>query len=53
MNMDSFNRMMHAVLFLSVIMLCGCEDLVVRDTSSLLVPKFETLVFEIRIADFD
>lgn len=40
MNMDSFNRMMRGVLFLSVIMLCGCEDLAVRDTSSLLVPRF-------------
>ncbi len=40
MNMDSINRMMHRVLFLSVIMLCGCEGLAVRDTSSLLVPKF-------------
>ena len=40
MNMDSFNRMMRGVLFLSMIMLCGCEDWVVRDTSSLLVPRF-------------
>ncbi len=41
MSMDSFNRMMHGVLFLSVIMLCGCEGLAVRDTSSLLVPRFQ------------
>jgi hypothetical protein len=29
------------VLFLSVLTLCGCEDLVIRDTSSLLVPRFQ------------
>jgi uncharacterized protein with PQ loop repeat len=26
---------------LSVILLCGCEDLVVRDTASLLAPQFQ------------
>ena len=26
---------------LSVIMLCGCEELVIRDTSSLLAPRFQ------------
>ncbi len=41
MNTDSFNRMAHAVLLLSAILLCGCEDLVVRDTASLLVPRFQ------------
>ena len=41
MNTDSFNRMAHRGLLLSAIMLCGCEGLVVRDTSSLLVPRFQ------------
>ncbi len=41
MSMDSFNRTLHEVLFLSVIMLCGCEDLAVHDTSSLLFPEFQ------------
>ena len=30
-----------AVLFLSMITLCGCQDLVPRDTPSLLDPKFQ------------
>jgi MtN3 and saliva related transmembrane protein len=30
-----------AVLFLSMITLCGCQDLVPRDTPSLLNPKFQ------------
>ncbi len=29
------------VVLLSVITLCGCEDLVVRDTASLLIPRFQ------------
>jgi len=29
------------VLFLSLITFCGCQDLVPRDTSSLLVPRFQ------------
>ena len=41
MKIDSFNRMTHGVLLLSVIMLCGCEGLAVRDTSSLLIPRFQ------------
>jgi MtN3 and saliva related transmembrane protein len=41
MSMDYFNRMTFGVLLLSVIMLYGCEDLVVRDVSSLLVPRFQ------------
>jgi len=40
MNTDSFNRT-HGVLLLSAIMLCGCEGLAVRDTSSLLVARFQ------------
>lgn len=39
--MDSFNRMPHGVLVVSLLMLCGCEGLVVHDTASLLVPKFQ------------
>ena len=39
--MDYFNRMTFGVLLLSLIMLYGCEDLVVRDVSSLLVPRFQ------------
>jgi MtN3 and saliva related transmembrane protein len=41
MNTDSFNRITHAVFLLSMIMLCGCEDLVVHDTASLLAPRFQ------------
>ena len=41
MSMDYFNRMTLGVLLLSVIMLSGCEDLAVRDMSSLLVPRFQ------------
>ena len=41
MNKDSFNRMTRGFLLLSVIMLCGCEDLVIRDTPSLLAPRFQ------------
>lgn len=33
--------MMRGVLLLSVIVLSGCEDLVIRDTTSLLLPKFQ------------
>jgi MtN3 and saliva related transmembrane protein len=33
--------MMRGVVLLSVITLCGCEDLVVQDTSSLLLPTFQ------------
>jgi MtN3 and saliva related transmembrane protein len=40
-SMDSSNRMTLCVLLLSVIMFSGCEDLVVRDVSSLLVPRFQ------------
>ena len=39
--MDSFNRITRGVLLLSVIMLCGCEGLVVHDTSSLLAPRLQ------------
>ena len=40
MNMSSLNRMTLLVV-LSVIMLAGCDDLVVRDTASLLAPRFQ------------
>jgi len=38
--MGRFKRQTLAVLFLSLIMLYGCHDLVPSDTSSLLIPKF-------------
>jgi MtN3 and saliva related transmembrane protein len=40
-SMDCFHRVTLGVLLLSVIMLYGCEDLAIRDTSSLLVPRFQ------------
>ena len=39
--MNRFGRATLAILLLSAIALYGCEDLVVRDTSSLLVPRFQ------------
>ena len=39
--MDYCNRVTLGVLWLSVITLYGYEDLAVRDTSSLLVPRFQ------------
>ena len=41
MNMNCSNRVTLGVLLLSVLTLYGCEDLVVRDTSSLLIPRFQ------------
>jgi len=41
MNRDSSYRITQGVLLLSVIMLCGCEDLVIPDTASLLAPRFQ------------
>ena len=38
--MGQFNKVTVAVLFLGLITLCGCQDLVPRDTLSLLSPKF-------------
>ena len=38
---ECIGRMARGVLLLSVITLCGCEDLAVHDTSSLLVPSFQ------------
>jgi len=41
MNGDAFKKRTRGVLMLSVIMLCGCADLVIRDTASLLDPRFQ------------
>jgi len=38
--MRQFNKVTVAVLFLGMITLCGCQDLVPHDTQSLLSPKF-------------
>jgi hypothetical protein len=38
--LHGFNSVTLGVLVLSVITLSGCADLAVRDTSSLLVPRF-------------
>jgi MtN3 and saliva related transmembrane protein len=40
-SMDSFTRITQGVLLLSVLMLCSCEGLVVHDTASLLIPRFQ------------
>jgi uncharacterized protein with PQ loop repeat len=40
MSTDCCHKGTRGVLLLSVLPLCGCEDLVIRDTSSLLVPGF-------------
>ena len=40
-NMNCSNRVMLGVLLLNVLTLYGCEDLVIRDTSSLLAPRFQ------------
>src|SRR5258705_10528088 len=39
--MNRFNRVTRAVLFLSLITLSGCQDLVPRDMRSLLIPRFQ------------
>jgi len=39
--MDCFNRVTLGALLLSVMTLYGCEDLVIRDTASLLAPRFQ------------
>jgi MtN3 and saliva related transmembrane protein len=41
MNMASLSSMMRRIGLLSVIMLSGCTDLEVVDTSGLLLPKFQ------------
>jgi len=39
--MDRFNRWIIAFLPVCIVALSGCEDLVPRDTKSLLLPKFQ------------
>jgi len=39
--MNYSNRVTLGVFLLNVLTLYGCEDLVIRDTSSLLVPRFQ------------
>jgi MtN3 and saliva related transmembrane protein len=39
--MRRFKSLSFAVLFLSLFTLCGCQDLVPRDTSSLFIPRFQ------------
>ena len=39
--MNCSNRVTLGVLLLSLLTLHGCEDLVIRDPSSLLIPKFQ------------
>ena len=40
MSRDSLHRLRLCVVLLSAIALCGCDDLVVRDTESLFIPRF-------------
>ncbi|WP_049818923.1 SemiSWEET family sugar transporter [Geotalea uraniireducens] len=37
----SIDRTTRGVVLLSVIMLCGCKEFAVHDTSSLLIPRFQ------------
>ena len=39
--MNCSNKMTLGVLLLSLLPLYGCEDLVIRDTSSLFIPRFQ------------
>ena len=39
--MNRLNGLTAGVLFLSMITLCGCQDLLPRDASSLLIPRFQ------------
>ena len=39
--MNCSNKMTLRVLLLSLVTLYGCEDLVIRDTSSLFIPRFQ------------
>jgi MtN3 and saliva related transmembrane protein len=39
--MRRFKSLWFAVLLLSLFALCGCQDLVPRDTSSLFIPRFQ------------
>lgn len=39
--MDSVYWIIRGVVLLSLIILCGCEDMKVHDTASLLIPRFQ------------
>ena len=39
--MRRFKSLWFTILFLSLFTLCGCQDLVPRDTSSLFIPRFQ------------
>lgn len=41
MERDSIDRLTRGVVLLSVVMLFGCEDLEIRDTTSLLLPRLQ------------
>jgi uncharacterized protein with PQ loop repeat len=41
MNMNCYSRVTRGALVLSVLMLSGCDDLAIRDTSSLFIPRFQ------------
>ena len=43
MNMNCSNRVTFDVLLLSLLAVYGCEDLVIRDPSSLLIPEVSTV----------
>jgi uncharacterized protein with PQ loop repeat len=40
-DMSKSRILMYAIIFGSVVVLCGCDDLVPRDTASLLAPRFK------------
>ncbi len=46
------DRMARGVVLLGVILLCGCEDLAIRDTSSLLIPHLKRSEFLGFVAGF-
>jgi MtN3 and saliva related transmembrane protein len=39
--MDQCNRVKFAIILAALVMLCGCQGMVPRDTSSLLIPRFQ------------
>ena len=39
--MGRLNRVTYLFLFLGLIMLCGCEEMIPRNTSSLLIPRLQ------------
>jgi uncharacterized protein with PQ loop repeat len=38
--MSRYGKVTLAILFLNLLVLCGCQELIPRDTSSLLIPRF-------------